>query len=188
MLGPMAALAALCVFIGTSAPLVAPLLDRALSAWAPEWSEQRRALVALAPLGWISLAAITLLAALAIFGGILARRARASVPPVVTWDCGYVQPAPTMQYTSSSFAEMLVGLFRWALRPHAHAPHLTTIFPPIEGFRSHVPEVVLDEIVLPSTRLVGRAFEWMRWIQRGSVQHYLLYILITLLLFFLLRR
>jgi len=54
-------------------------------------------------------------------------------------------------------------------------------------FHSHVPEVVLDELVLPSTRVIARGFEWMRWIQRGSVQRYLLYILLTLL-FFLVRR
>jgi hypothetical protein len=92
-----------------------------------------------------------------------------------------------MQYTSSSFGEMLVGLFAWALRPSARRPHLVAIFPEAEGFHSHVPETVLDLAVQPSTRAVGRGFQWIHFIQRGSVHRYLLYILITLMFFLLWR-
>jgi hypothetical protein len=40
-------------------------------------------------------------------------------------------------------------------------------------------------MIIPSTRSVGRAFQSLRWIQRGTVHRYMLYILLTLLLFFL---
>jgi hydrogenase-4 component B len=183
----MAALGLVCVFIGMGSPLIAPILDRATAAWVPQSTGLTPSLVALAPLKWISVAAVALLAIIALFARILARRIQAPAPEVGTWDCGYARPSPTMQYTSSSFAEMLVVLFRWALRPHARRPRLVATFPHADGFHSQVPEVVLEQIVLPSTRVVERGFEWMHWIQRGTVQRYLLYILITLL-FFLLRR
>ena len=32
-------------------------------------------------------------------------------PQTVTWDCGYAQPTPRMQYTASSFAQPLTDLF-----------------------------------------------------------------------------
>ena len=43
-----------------------------------------------------------------------------------------------------------------------------------------VPDLVLDRAVYPVARSVGRVFAWMRWLQLGSINAYLLYILITL--------
>jgi hypothetical protein len=45
-----------------------------------------------------------------------------------------------------------------------------------------VPDTVLDRIVLPFTERVGRLCTWFRWVQRGSVHVYLLYILVALVL------
>src|SRR5262249_41265292 len=52
MLVPMAILAAGCFTIGLGAPIVGPILDRAVAAWAPD--EPAPALATLAPLLWIS--------------------------------------------------------------------------------------------------------------------------------------
>jgi hydrogenase-4 component B len=181
MRAPMFVLAALCVLIGAGAPLVAPILDRAIAAWAPESSGP--SLSSVAPLGWVSISAFAVVALAVALGVLLRSRLRAQ-EAVGTWDCGYAQPSPTMQYTSSSFAEMLVGFFGFALRPEAHRPHLAAAFPGRQKFKSHVPEAVLDRLVVPSASAVGRGFYRLRWIQRGSVHRYLLYILITLLLLF----
>ena len=83
-------------------------------------------------------------------------------------------------YSSSSFAQMLVRYFSWALRPDEHAPELAGVFPGRVSFHSDVPDVVLDRVVWPAARSVGRGFRWLRWLQRGSLNVYLLYILITL--------
>ena len=186
MLTPMAVLATLCAFIGFGAPLVAPVLDRAVTSFAPEWSGLRPPLVTLAPLLWVSLAAVALAGVVAVAAAHLRARIRAEAvaPAVGTWDCGYAQPSSTMQYTSSSFAETIVGLFAWALRPEAHRPRLAVVFPRPESFHSHVPEAVLDRLILPSTRAVGRAFGRLRFLQRGTVHRYLLYILMALIFFF----
>jgi hydrogenase-4 component B len=190
MLLPMAALALLCAFIGIASPLVAPILDRAVASWSPELNELRRPMNAQAPLVWISIAGVAVLAATGATAAFLSARirARAAAPTVGTWDCGYARPSATMQYTSSSFAEMLVGLFAWALRPQMHRPHLAAVFPRPDGFHSHVPETVLDLAIVPWTHAVGRAFQRMHFLQRGTVHRYLLYILITLMFFFLIWR
>lgn len=126
-----------------------------------------------------------LLAALVLAGWWLAARARArarAAPAEVgTWDCGYAAPPPRAQYTSSSFAGMLVGLFGWALRPDVHAPKVAGTFPAAARFHSHVPETVLDRAIQPAFSRAGSLFARLRWIQSGNVHLYLLYILGTLL-------
>jgi len=183
ILAPMAVLAGICFLVGVLPWVVAPILDRAVVAWAPELTGQR--LMALAPLCWVSLLGGLLLLALLV-GAALVRRNLRNKPAetVGTWDCGYVAPGPTMQYSSSSFAQTLVGLFSWALRPKVSNPDTRGLFPHPEAFTSHVADVVLDSILIPAAQLGTRAMRWFRWVQRGSMQAYLLYILLTLLVLF----
>jgi hydrogenase-4 component B len=177
MLAPLAILAACCFVIGLGAPLVAPLLDRAVAAWAGDAPVP--ALASVAPLGPLSAAGAALLVLLVLAGtGLVARaRARAARTAVGTWDCGYAAPTARMQYTSSSFAQMLVGMLGWALRPKVRAPRLEGAFPSSAAFESHVPDVVLDGVVRPTFGLAERIAAWLRPIQRGSIHLYLLYIL-----------
>jgi hydrogenase-4 component B len=189
MLGPMAVLAAGCFFIGLAPPLVAPLLEQGVTAFTgAEFLANSATLADLAPLGWISLLAFALLGALALGAALLAwRLRRGAVGAAVTWDCGYAEPSPTMQYTSSSFAQTLVGLFAWALRPRTHAPRLTAPFPAPSAFHSEVDDPVLQEAVLPASRWTARLSHWLRIFQRGSIQTYILYIFLTLVLLLLWR-
>jgi hydrogenase-4 component B len=188
LLGPMAVLAGLCGFVGLLPWCVTPLLDRAVSAWAPELASSRTTLLTLAPLSWISFLAISL-AALLGFAAVMVRRHLHKHPAeqTGTWDCGYVAPGPTMQYSSSSFAQTLVGIFSWALRPKVHNPDTRGLFPRKDAFGSHVDDVVLDSVLIPAAELASRAAKRMRWLQRGSLQGYLLYILLTLIVLFLWR-
>jgi hydrogenase-4 component B len=87
-----------------------------------------------------------------------------------------------MQYTSSSFASGLVELFSAVLRPRGQSPSLRGPFPAPARFHSHVPEVVLDHAITPSVRLVARGLVWFRWIQRGAIQLYVLYVLAALVI------
>ena len=81
---------------------------------------------------------------------------------------------------SSSFAATLVDLFSSVLRPTRHAPSVRGPFPSPTALRTHVPEVVLDHAVTPSFRLVARGLVWFRWVQRGAIQLYVLYVLAAL--------
>jgi hydrogenase-4 component B len=176
MLGPMIALAACCGCIGLAPALVAPALDSAAVSWGV-----RMPLAAEVPLGKITLAAVLLLSALGLVAAVLASRVRGS-RAAPTWDCGYAAPSARMQTSSSSFAQMLVGLFAFALRPREHLPGLAGPFPKRAAYHGEVPDAVLDRLVLPFLNAAGRAFENLRFIHGGGVQAYLGYILLTLVL------
>src|SRR5262249_4729514 len=135
----------------------------------------------LAPLDWIGIMGVALLGSLMLGRIVLWQRLRRSVVDnAETWGCGYAAPTPRMQYTSSSFAQMLVGLFAWALRPHTSKPTGLAIFPKKATFQSEVPDTVLDQAVLPTFRFGAWLLGWFRVFQQGSIQTYLLYIFLTL--------
>jgi len=186
MLASMGVLVACCFLIGLAPLLIAPILQQAVSAWAPNLKEASPRLATLAPLVWITVMGLLLIVALLLGGAVLwTRLDRRVVEAGVTWGCGYVAPTPRMQYTSSSFAQMLVGMFGWVLRPRTHQPKDLPLFPPATSFHSDVPDTVLDEVVLPTFRFTAWLFSWFRVLQQGNIQVYLLYIflaLITLLL------
>jgi hydrogenase-4 component B len=92
-----------------------------------------------------------------------------------------------MQYTSSSFAQMLVGLFAWVLQPRVHRPKNLALFPQKSEFHSNMPDTVLDEAILPAFRYSGWLFSWFRVFQQGSIQAYLLYMFVALIVLLLWR-
>jgi len=180
MIAPMGVLVACCCAIGLAPVWVAPLLGQAVSAWDKGLPDAGADLAARAPLGWVSVMGLALVAALLLGGGLLRWLVRGGAAGA-TWGCGYVAPTPRMQYTSSSFAQMLVGLFAWVLRPRARRPAVVGLFPRPTGFHSDVPDTVLDGAVLPAFRLGAWLLSWLRVVQLGSIQAYLLYIFLALL-------
>ena len=77
-------------------------------------------------------------------------------------------------------AETLVNLFGWALQPKVHPPHIEGLFPPDAHFESHVDDTVVEQAVMPLTRCVTWLFAWGRYLQQGSLQAYLMYILMVI--------
>jgi hydrogenase-4 component B len=186
VIAPMMLLAACCVAIGVAPLLVAPVLQSGVAEWARAAPTTGNPLTELAPFGWISVMAGVLASLVAAAGTFYWIRLRASeVGSTVTWDCGYAAPTARMQYTSSSFAEMLVGLFGWALRPKTHIHRPEGLFPQAAEFESHVPDAVLDRAVLPLFRSTARLFARFRVLQGGSLQVYLLYIFVILVVLLL---
>jgi hydrogenase-4 component B len=181
MIGSMGVLAGCCGFIGLAPALIAPCLAQAVATWAPELRDVEWLLAVNAPLDWIGAMAWTLLAGLLLASAVLWLRLRHSVVTAgPTWGCGFAAPTARMQYTSSSFAEMLVGLFSWVLRPRMHRPRELALFPQKTSFHSEVPDAVLDEVVHPTFRFGAWLLLWPRVFQRGSIQTYLLYIFLAL--------
>lgn len=189
MLLAQGVLAVCCFAIGLAPTLVSPLLDRAIRVWSGAATATVPPVAQAAALPQISAMAIVLVAALA--AGVLVLRWRLAAWPLSwteTWGCGYTGPTPRMQYTSSSFAQFLVTLFGWALRPTVHEPRLTSLFPQVARFESHVPEVVLDRLVLPAFLVAARMLYWLRLLQQGSVHIYLVYVFAILVLLLLMYR
>jgi hydrogenase-4 component B len=178
MIVPMAVLAACCCVIGLFPLSIVHPLQSVIHQWTPG---QPAALATLAPL--TTLTTISLLAAASLL--IVFFLCRQNFPrlidrPFTTWDCGYARPTARMEYTASSFASTIVELFRSVLRPRVHQPKILAVFPSPTHFESHVDDVVLDGFATPLWRRFKSISNWLRVLQQGSVQTYVLNILIVL--------
>ncbi len=162
------------------------MLDRFAETWSGD-ALGALTIATAAPLTAISIMAGLLILLLLAGTGFLLSRGIRHAPITVTWDCGYAAPSPRMQYTSSSFAETLVKLFGWALQPKVHWPKIEGLFPPHTDFESHVEDTVLEKGVWPATRAVTWLFSWARYLQSGSLQAYLMYILVVIVFLLLWR-
>ena len=104
-------------------------------------------------------------------------------PGLPTWGCGYAASSPRLQYTASSFAEIITSRFAWALRPEVHAPgapEMEPLFPAPARFESHVEDAVLAGVVRPAVRRALGGSAAMRALPEGQLQRYILYILVAL--------
>jgi hydrogenase-4 component B len=182
MTSAMGILALACATIGLAPFLVARPLERAVGAWVSygRGGMATSDLESLVSLHWIGPLGVALLGATAI----LALAIRPSIrraPRAGTWDCGYARPTPRMQYSSSSFAQRLVGLFGGVLRTRVHRPAVTGPFPGPTRFETHQDDTVLDGLLLPGLQAARNLLGRLRVLQQGRTQRYVLYILVTVL-------
>ncbi len=183
MLAPMTVLAAACALLGLVPVLAAPALDRAIAAWLGG-ADGLPPLATLVPFGGVAALAGALVAGcvLLMLGLRPAwRRARAARPGVPTWDCGYAAASPRLQYTGSSFAEIVTSRFGWALRPDVERARIRGPFPAPAHFATHVDDTVLDRLLRPATLAAVSAAAWFRALPRGQLQRYIVYVLAALL-------
>jgi NADH:ubiquinone oxidoreductase subunit 5 (subunit L)/multisubunit Na+/H+ antiporter MnhA subunit len=172
--GPMLALAALCVALGLYPALaVRPAASIALglagaAQIAVPWPAELVAslpLVSLLGLGLIGLSVLLWLARERAL-------ARASVEAAPTWACAGTPPTARMQYTASSYAAPLLGAFRTVAGVGVH--------PSAAAFHTHPIDLVLDGVVFPVWRRIGRVAREARLLQAGRLRWYLLYVIVTL--------
>jgi len=184
MLAPMAALAALCAAIGLAPFAVVPPLARAAAAWA---RLDPAALAGPAAQAAGSAARVSLVAAalLAVAAGAWAFRrrrlaARPPAAPVETWSCGFSAPTPRIQYTGSSFAELLLSRFSWTVPVQTEGAPPRGPFPAAAAYRTHVPDPVLDEALVPTARAYGWLAGRARLLNLRRIQLQMLLVLATL--------
>ena len=196
MLVPMAVLAAACAFIGLAPGLVAPVLDAVVASWAgpvplagPGGASgfgtgagaALPRLASLAPLGTIGAVSLALTGAIALLA-IVSRLLAKSRPVPGTWDCGYAAPTARMQYSASSFARSIVGLFAWALHPRERKPCIEGDFPQSSEMESQVDDPILDRRIVPAFHGFEKASLWFHRFQQGLTQSYILAILVATLI------
>lgn len=178
---PMLILAAACFVIGLTPVLLTPILNTVISNWAIESNLPMISIGTVAPLKAVSFMSISFVVLVISIAALVRHRHRFS-RCVGTWDCGYARPTTRIQYTASSFAQMIAAMFRWMLHPHSEPPHIEGLFPKPAKMRSHVNDIILDRVIMPVSRKFEKWFGWFRRFQRGITQHYLLYILIIVIL------
>jgi len=105
-----------------------------------------------------------------------------------TWDCGLKGLTPQMEYTATGFSKPIRMIFKALFRPrrevqreYDYSPYFTKTL----RFEAHVEEVFETRIYRPLNRMVLRLSRRMRALQAGSIQAYLIYIFLTLLLLLL---
>ncbi len=105
-----------------------------------------------------------------------------------TWDCGLQGLTPQMEYTSTGFSKPIRMIFKALFRPHREVQReydFSPYFAKTLRFEAHVEEIFETRIYRPLNRFILRGSRAMRALQAGSLQAYLIYIFVTLLLLLL---
>jgi hydrogenase-4 component B len=184
MLAPQVILAAACVLVGLSAPLiVAPLVPiAALVARLDPLATGPLLEDATGPLWSVVLAgAVLLVLCVALALVRLALLAGRTIGHSVTWDCGYAQPTPRMQYTASSFAQPATSFFALWLGTHTRAAPPAGLFPRAAEFETETKDLCAEALFRPAFFAVGWAATRLRWLQHGRIHYYIMYIAFTLI-------
>ncbi|NNM84143.1 MAG: hydrogenase [Phycisphaerales bacterium] len=180
MLGPMVVLGGMCLVIGLFPMVVLTPLEHAVGVWSRQMGSAERLATAV-PWRMLSIAALALVAGVGLIWLVMRRtgamRTRRAEP---TWGCGYAQGTARMQYTASSLAQMLVGMLRWVLLPVQQGGATAGLFAESKRFHSEVPDLVTDRMLFRFWRWMQLRLRPMRRVQQGSIQRYLLYILLVL--------
>jgi formate hydrogenlyase subunit 3/multisubunit Na+/H+ antiporter MnhD subunit len=180
---PMAVLAAACLGIGLLAPVAMKTVLPAVRVMAGAVSVAEPVTIATGSLTAIVHMSASLL--LLVSGLYLIRRhlPRGKEEAATgTWDCGYARPTARMQYTASSFAQPLTGLFRLVLGMRRHGAAPRGFFPESATFETHTPDAARERLFAPLFRIIDRVLSPMRRMQHGRIHEYLLYIAIVLVL------
>lgn len=117
---------------------------------------------------------------------VFAQKAKTRIGP--TWDCGLRGLTPRMEYTATGFSKPIRMIFKALFRPRREVQReydFSPYFATSIRFTAHVEEVFETRIYRPLHRQVLRLSRRMRALQAGSLQAYLIYIFITLLLLLL---
>ncbi len=177
----MAILAAACALLGLFPSLIRGALRSAVLAWdrrpgapPPAWAAPSAAL------GWLGVVGPLLLAAALLAWAIRRAAGRAPSPTVATWGCGYPAPTPRMQYTSSSFADLLLRALPWPIVRHERSELSAAPFPARGSFSSHAEDPVLDVGLAAAAHAFGAGARQLRRAQRPSLHANVLVLLLVL--------
>lgn len=182
MTGSMAILAFTCLLFGTVPLIPVQLVTPIVSAFGSPGGDTT-ALIAgqvhLAPLMITNLLLVVLVAVIWLcYFRKLNRSPRNSG---ATWCCGYPATSPRMQYTGTSFSELIVSQFGVWVSPRRTRPDMRgEILPKRAAFSYESTETVLYQIVTPVFQWTGWAFSYLRRVQHGQLHIYMLYIFATL--------
>ena len=208
---PMLILALACLLIGLFPIALSGILERTARALHPYVMQNQQATVAVArsyvksaattastghflrpltelpqlgtlvPFGALSAMGLVLLAMLPL--ALLLKQRADKVRKGLTWDCGYAQPSPRMQYTAASLGRFLLRSMGplSSVRPVAeNAMKKFAWLPAKRVFHTHADDPVLKTVLTPVWQTIRRLMGTGKRLQQGSVQSYLLYMLVAL--------
>jgi len=183
MLFSMGLLFTACLWIGLAPATLIPFLQKSVEAWSgvPATSP----LTALVSAGHITVTAFALFALVAVLTAIMGRKtSQQQIPRQPTWGCGYIHDIPRVQYTTTSFAQLISDFFGWALQTDVTLEKPSGIFPAeTSSCKTHTPDVLLDHLIQPIfLKLADISVKIRSFIQNGIVGFYLLYFVLAICL------
>ena len=182
MIGSMMVLAGVCALIGIAPFVVVLPLGNAAAAWTGDPTEAHR-MAAVLLWGTLTVISVSFVAALSVLFVVMrAMQRHATARRVPTWACAYARPSSRMQYTAASFAQLLLGLLRWVLRPVTHGKVPEQLFAQSVQRHTDVPDFITDRVGFKAWNGFKQWLMPLRRVQQGSVQEYLLYMLLALFL------
>lgn len=140
------------------------------------------------PIPMLVIALVFTLGALIIWMSILSRSKPAR--RFITWECGFGDLGPRMQYTASSFVQPIARMFRavnhYAVQVDVHGPGRKD-FPDAVSVESDYEPYLQTRVYTPALKLIqNTAGTFLARLQAGSIHQYLFYMMIALgLLLFL---
>jgi len=182
MLVPMMILAGLCVWIGLAPRTVAGLIFRGgayLTHADLSTIPLGQVLMPLTMVVWIVLLFLAL-----VLGLIVVRRSLLGGKPMPvreTWSCGFSQVSSRFQYTSSSFARMIVDLMKNVLFFRRQGGQVAGIFPGKSRVVSSVHDVSEEMVYRPGLAFLNYISEKLGHSRIRYTQLYLVYILLFLM-------
>jgi hydrogenase-4 component B len=198
MLLGQAILTAACVFLGLFPTVFLPLLDPLTQQLiGPQLSFQLTMANGLVLSGVVStggtvstlgltLMAVCLLPVPLVLWLFFARGSKTRRGP--TWDCGLPGLTPHMEYTATGFSKPIRMIFKALFRPRREVQReydFSPYFAKTLRFEAHVEEIFETRIYRPLRIGILRMSRRTRALQTGSIQAYLIYIFVTLLLLLL---
>ncbi len=186
----MLILAALCIVMGIAITPVIDLVLPAARGLAGLSSAEASSMVAPytslgSSVSWALLALLVVIVVLTLIRAVAGishpvRKAR-------TWACGYLGLRPSMQYTASSFSQPVTHLFGMLIMVKRRTVSVANYFPSTAHLHSEVSDVLTERVFAPVWGLIEWSSLRLRWLQRGQIHIYLLYIFITLAVVLILR-
>ena len=198
MLSGMGLLAAACVFLGLFPTIFLRLFDSITFQLAGQEMSQQLSVDGAWVLGsgqtfggtvstvGITLTGVCLLPIPVVLWFVFARRAKVRVGP--TWDCGLRGLTPQMEYTATGFSKPIRMIFKALFRPRREVQReydYSLYFAKTLHFESHIEEAFMARLYRPLNRGILRLSRRMRALQAGSIQAYLIYIFISLIVLLL---
>jgi formate hydrogenlyase subunit 3/multisubunit Na+/H+ antiporter MnhD subunit len=181
--GTLVFLAALCALCGVASPLlfkvVLPVASRLVGGAPDTLHLAAKAQDLLWGVAWTGVSALLVIAILTFVRKALLHGRNPGAG--ITWDCGYVKPSASMQYSGGSFAQPMTWLLGPALRGQEKIEAPGGYFPSKASVETTFPDWIEDSAFRPAFEAVTWVCNQLKCLQHGRINLYILYILIALM-------
>ncbi|MCK9410013.1 MAG: hypothetical protein M0R68_12865 [Bacteroidetes bacterium] len=131
--------------------------------------------------GMVAIAVVLIVSLLMIWKSKLAtlHSTRVSAP----WGCGYAAQTVRMQYSGTSFSDMMVHIAGKALTAEKEFVLPGNTFPAASSFQTNVKDFVLHKIILPVSNTLQWVTEQFKWLQSSQIQIYISFSIVVLVFY-----